>query len=307
MFLKMAEQYHQDNNCGLKMLFGFNRLIGTCYSWWNFGSNLKLKYKIINIIMAVVTIITSSYYSYDHILTMIEPIKHKVTGRSNMTMVVAILISASYFLYSIKCIYLFLFSIIRMKNIFEFLNDQDIRISYRSERKIGLILIISQIGILLITEAIFPLTTLILHGLDKFEVLENLIVFLSFIIVENFQATMITLLAYQCCVIEVKLNELTQNFTSLNKFSTISQQILRIQYSVKGFDQMTTQFTFFSLMVNSINCVSNVALLYHDGLRTDDFVIGDIVECIVEIFLVCYLSNKMSFAITRINEQVRNA
>ena len=53
-------------------------------------------------------------------------------------------------------------------------------------------------------------------------------------------------------------------------------------------------------MVNSVNCVSNVALVYHDGLRIHDYVIGAILECLAELFIVCHVSNKMCVAITRL-------
>ena len=298
--VNMAAYCQQDNRSGLRMLIGFNRLTGTCYTWWNFGSKLKFKYKIINIIMTIITVIVATYFSYRDIDLLVQFIKDRIDGRSNMTMVVFILTTISDIFYSVKWIYLFFFSIFRVKKIFQLLNDQDISISYHRERKIGLTLIICQISVLLTIEAIFPLTTLIVQGVDRFDLFENLIVFVTYTIVENFQATMLTLLAYQCCVIEEKLRELTENFTSLNQFTTISQQILKIQYSVKRFDLMTTQLTFFTLMVNSVNCVSNVALVYHDGLQIHDFVIGGIVECIFEIFIVCYLSNKMCFGMTKL-------
>ena len=299
----MAEHCQQDinnNRSGLKMLITFSRLIGTCYTRWNFGNKLKFKYKIINIIMTIMTVIVALYFSYIDMDLLIQFIKDRIDGRSKMTMVVFLLTTVSYFFYSVKWIYLFFFSIIRVKKIFQLLNDQDIRISCDRERKIGMTLIILQVVVLLIIEAIFPLTTLIVQGAHKFDIYHNLILFVTYTIVENFQATMLILLAYQCCVIEEKLRELTENFTSLNKFPAISEQILRIQYSVKQFDQLTTQFTFYTIMVNAVNCVSNVALLYHDGLRTHDYLIGGIVECIFELFIVCYLSNKMCFSMTKL-------
>ena len=250
--------------------------------------------------MTILTVIAASYFSYRDINILIQFIKDKIGGRSKMTMVVFLLSCASYFFYSVKWIYLFFFCIIRTKKIFELLNDQDIRISYEKERKIGITLIICQIVVLLTIETIYTLTTLFVQGVDKFDILNNLAWFVIYTIVENFQATMLTLLAYLCCFIEEKLRELTENFTSQNQFPAISQQVLRIQYLVKQLDQMTTQFTFYTLMVNAINCVSNVSLLYHDGLRTHDYLIGGIVECICEIFIVCHVSNKICSAMTRL-------
>ena len=295
----MSEYCQQDNRSGLRMMIEFNRLVGTCYTWWNFGSKLKFKYKIINIIMTIMTVIAASYFSYRDINILIQFIKDKIGGRSKMTMVVFLLSCASYLFYSVKWIYLFFFCISRTKKIFELLNDQDIRISYERERKIGMTLIICHIVVLLTIETIYTLT-LIVQGVDKFDVWPNLAWFVVCTIVENFKATMLTLLAYLCCVIEEKLRELTENLTSQNQFPAISQQVLRIQYLVKRFDQMTIQFTFYTLMVNAINCLSNVSLLYHDGLRTHDYLIGGIVECICEIFIVCHVSNKICSAMTRL-------
>ena len=61
-----------------------------------------------------------------------------------------------------------------------------------------------------------------------------------------------------------------------------------------------TKVTFYNIMVNSTNCVSNVALIYHDGLRRHNYLFGGIFDSIVKLFLVCYPSNRMYMALTRL-------
>ena len=149
---------------------------------------------------------------------MVEFIRQKFGGQSNITMVIFLLTTISYAFYAIKWIYSFFYSIIRGKKILQLLDEQDIRISYEKERKIGITLIIKQIVILLLVESLYPVTTLIVRGKRQFDIWENIVLFVTYTVVENFQVTMITLLAYQCYVIEERLRELTENFISLNQF-----------------------------------------------------------------------------------------
>ena len=298
--LKMSERYLQDNRKGLKMLVTFTRLIGTCFTWFNFGSELKCKLKMVNIIMAIVTLMVSCRCSHDKMIMMIQFIQNKIDGKSTMTMVVFLLSTVSYLFYSIKWIYLFFILVFRGKKMLELLNDQDIRINNEIERKIGLTLVISQFAFMFINQSIY--LTLIAQGKDQINSFGELFLeeFVTYLIMENFQLTMLNLVAYKCFVLEAKLCEITENFTTINQLRAISQEILRIQLSAKRFDHLITTVTFYNIMINAVNCVSNVALIYHDGLRRHNYLIGGIIECIVELFLVCYPSNRMYMAMTRL-------
>ena len=298
--LKMAENYLQDNRKGLKMLVTFTMLIGTCYTWFNFGNKLKLKIKIVNIIVTILTLMVSFRLSYDKVIMMIQFIQNKIDGKSNMTMVVFLLSTVSYLFYSVKWIYLFIFLVFRGKKLLELLNDQDVVISFESERRIGLTLVISQFAFMFINQTIY--LTLIAQGKDRIDNFGELFLeeFVSYLIMENFQLTMLNFVAYKCFVLEAKFCEITENFTTLSQLEAISQEVLRIQYSAKRFDQLMTNVNFYNIMINAVNCVSNVSLIYHDGLRRHNYLIGGIIECIVELFLVCYPSNRMCMAMTKL-------
>ena len=190
-------------------------------------------------------------------------------------------------------IYIFALIVYNGKSIVVFLYDLDIDIDSREEKKIGIKVFIMWVTLSLLVACLYFLCNAIHYGLQN-SILLNCIYFLENIILAINYICLHSMMAYFCYAMQQKLADLQRKFTNLKQLPNLFRQLLVIQNYVKIFDQFYNNYLFFMIMLLFFTCVSNLTILYFDRFKTMPWSIVCIFETLSNIFLFCYLSNKIN-------------
>ena len=282
-----------DVKSGLKFLVYFHRICGQSYLFWNFGTRMSFILKIVLLIMNTILLIATLFYSYLGVQDARKFSKdEKIFNSSHKSLISFIMIIFVSICYAIMNIYVFCLTLFRGKNILVFLNEMDLHIENRMERKIGLKAMIIQIPISILLASLFFVSDFILSDAKKniLNMLSHL--FLNIVISSSYMC-LLSLMAYFSYVVEQKLTEINREFFTLTQIATIFKQLLHIQNNVKKFKQFYIRYLFFIILFYSIACVSNLTIFYFDRCKTMTTVIASIFEALSQIFLFCYFSDKI--------------
>ena len=197
-----------------------------------------------------------------------------------------------YICYAIMNVYVFALIQIKGKAILVFLYDMDINIDRKFEKKFAIKAIILQVILTLIIGLLFYLNVILLYGIQN-EILKNFLYFIENMIMSSNFFSLLSLMAYFCYVIQQKLKDLQNEFIDVTQLPHIFKQLLIIQGYVKRFDQFYNKYLFCIFVLWSFECVSSLTILYFDRCKTMSWPMAGIIESIMQIFLYCYLSDKI--------------
>ena len=258
---------------------------------WAFSKRLGSNYKLFIIIMNIITFMATIYLAYDSVLNIIENDNDNSMSRSRL---IYILFFLDYFGYIIEIILIITILFVKGKKIIQFLYEQDFNINKDREKKIGLKLVIWQILTTIILQSLFPICPLIFTGIHNYSIKNNIQQYLLYLVTENVEMSLISLMAYYCFCIEHRLAHVKKGFTSLLKFKHVSRQIVEIHCSIKEFNKFINILLFVIIMYSSLSCMSNSVIFYFDkGIKHNDSV-PCIIEAIIIILIVCLISGRIS-------------
>ena len=287
------ESSHKKSKSGLIFVVNFYRVFGQSFLFWNSGRKMCLKLKVVLLILNTLLFIATVFYSYIDVEDVRnmgkDPTFFNPSHKSLMMFIMIVLVSICY---SIMNLYVFGLILVRGKSILEFLHYMNIHIDIGIERRIGLKVIIIHLPIVFLMNAALLYCEVILTDTNG-HLLNTIFHLLLNILIASSYMCLLSLLAYFSFVIEQKLSEINVKFTSLSELATIFKQILIVQNNVKQFKQFTSGYLFFIILLYSFACVSNLTILYFDRLKTIPSAVVSCFEPLSQIFLFCYLSDKL--------------
>ena len=280
-----------NNKTGLKILVNYQKLTGTSYMCWAFGKTISLHCMYVIISLNLIVLMASIYLAY---FTIMETIQDESENLDKISKLVFILYILDYCGYAILMIFIISLLFMRGKSLIQFLYEENFNMNKDKEKKIGFKLVIFQILITIILETQFPIFPLIFNGINNYSINDNIQQYILFLVTENIEMSLISLMAYYCYCIEDKLAQVNNSFTSLLKVKYVSRQIVEIHCSIKNFNKYINIYLFIIIMFSSVSCMTNCVILYFDkGIKHPDSA-PSIIEAIIVIFIICYNSERIS-------------
>ena len=211
---------------------------------------------------------------------------------SHKSLMSYIMQTSVYISYAIMNVYVFALIQIKGKAILVFLYDMDINIDRKIEKNIAIKAIILQLVLTLIISISFYLSIIIYFGFHN-QTLKNLIHLMENIIISSNFFSLLSMMAYFCYVIQQYLSDMKKEFTSITQLPIIFKKLLVIQNNVKKFNKFYNKYLFCMISLLSLECTNNLTTLYYDRFVTMAYPIPGIFESLVQIFIYCYLSDKI--------------
>ena len=280
------------NKTGLKLLVYFHRISGQSYLFWNFGQPMRMSLKLILLTLNTILLVVTISYSYINVDDARRMAKNKELISSHSTFMPYIMQISVYIYYAILDVYVFALMLFKGKAILVFLYDMDINIDSRIEKNIGIKVIILQIIVTLIVALPSYLSAIMFLGI-RIEIFKNFTYLVENIIMTSIFICLLSMVAYFCFVIQQRLADLQKEFTSLTQLPNLFKKLLIIQSYMKKFDQFYNTYLFCSIVFCSCECVSSLTILYFDHGKTIPWPIGAINESLLQIFIFCYLSDRI--------------
>ena len=278
---------------GLRYLVIFHRFTCNSYFGWNFGQKLKKKTKFILIAMNILLFVLCAcynYYSIDFSFNLIDK-KDKFSDSASKSLLLFILLMTTTFGFSIEVISILFINLIIGKSILTFLWEQNIKIDSSVEKKMGIKLVILQILLSLIIELPFPFFVISIYNFSYFQFFKT---YLFNVLNQNIRMSFFSLMAYQSFYFEQKFTEITDSFTSLTQLKWISNQVFKMAELVKRYDKFFNKYLFIAIMLNTFSAICTSTIIYFDRGRLMPFTIPALMESLVIIYLVCFISAKLS-------------
>ena len=284
-----------NNKSGFKMLVYFQRITGQSFMFWNFGKRMDLSLKLVLTFLNTMLFFATSFYLYECVKDVQDLKKNSEFNFSSHESTITFMMQISgYICYNITNVYVYILVQFKGKAVLVFINDLNININRGSEKKIGITTIIIQIALTFVFSLIFFLTSIDWIEIHK-NILSNFISYIILIFIISNYLSLLSLMAYFCYVIQQRLTDLQNEFSSLQQLPNIFKQLLVIQSFVKQFDKLFySKYLFIILLSYSFECINNLTILYFDRFNIMLNTIPLITESITFIFLFCYLSDKIN-------------
>ena len=184
-------------------------------------------------------------------------------------------------------------NLIEGREIVKCLYDQDIEIDATTEKRIVTKILILQFGLIILDNLSYALIMFFQNGPDHNSYCKLFVNYMIFMLNKNTHLIFLSLLAYQCYVIEEKFREMTQNLKNLIQFKTLSAQVFKITNLVK---QCNAHFNFYLLVTITYYFVSSInkfTTFYHDRKLTILIDIPWVIEIFLMMFFLCFVSGKI--------------
>ena len=278
---------------GLKYLVIYHRITGITYLGWNFGQTKACWKKVVCLLWQACLFILAIYFTFNElkILFNVDKVKAKLAA-SPKSIMVFLMMQLGNIGYILTVMYCFFLLLLKGNKMLEFLQHLEFKPELKTERWIGIKTLIIQIGVTFTIEIFFATFLHLLMDGHCFSNLAQIGYMLMSTLILNIKMSLIAVMIYKSYSIEAELKHITKNFTSLSQFTSIFDQILQIQRTMKKFDKFINQFIVMSFTFNSISAITYINLLYFETWRKLNFSLGGIAECLSPIFIICYFSNK---------------
>ena len=293
--IEMVEQ----RKTGLKRLVNFHRLTGNTYMTWNFGQKQNIKIKAILIVANICLFLSCIYFTWFYLAEYFTAVSvkfdqirnyHDKNSKFRLLKILHIISITGYISSTIIC---FILNLIEGREIVKCLYDQDIEIDATTEKRIVTKILILQFGFIIIDNLSYALIMFFQNGPDHNSYCKLFVNYIIFMLNKNIHLILLSLLAYQCYVIEEKFHEMTLNFKNLIQFKKLSAQVFKITNLVK---QCNTHFNFYLLVTVTyyfVSSINNFTTLYHDRKLTILIDIPWVIEIFLMMFFLCFVSGKI--------------
>ena len=281
-----------EKNFGLQLLVNYHRYTGASYLAWNFGKRMKPFKKCVIFTINIIMLISIVFVVQSLTKGTIIFNKRKYYLKENRTMLIYILYIATYTSYSLLDLFVFIILLLKGKSIVELIYN-DVNIDPRKEWKIGKKILIGQIMMIMLLESPFPICSLVFVGFRQRPILEQSIIYFTFILIQNMQMTIISLLAYYSYAMKENFREIDNEFKSLSQIYHIKTKIIKLKNSLNRLNNYTKKYLFIVIMHNSISCVTNLTIFYFDQGKRHGHALAYLFDSVIVTLTICYISNTL--------------
>ena len=239
----MFKKTRFDKLTGLNMLVTFHRMTGNTYFNSNFNIVTKLKrifLFIISVSYFTIQVLCTTYF----ILFIRTGVDGKTVNNSQKTIMLNALFNIAVISLIMDTIFAQYIVIFRGKRILTFLKDQNnLEITNRREKRIGIKIILIQISLLLLLESVYLIFVVILSITTQQSDSPTVFLIYTFLSLTavNFKLSIVSLMAYQSFSVAEKLRQITESFHSLSQIDSIVKILQKLQVSWPDNHMLTNQ------------------------------------------------------------------
>ena len=279
-------------NAGLNYLVNFHRMTANTYMGWNFGQTFSIKIKVILIIANICLFCICVYSTSEHYFTILKTKQGQVIGKKSYLPYILQLITHTGFLsITILC---FFMNIFRGKAILKFLYEQDFQIDTSIERRIAIKIIMVQLITCLLMELGYS-SGCVFSDSDACHLsyLKIVLDYMVTVFTKNIQFILLSLIAYQCYVIEQRFKEMTENFNCLSQIKCLSGKIFKISNLMRKFNSYIHLYLFTIFLFYFFVSINNITVFYFDHGKSMTSATVGTVEGFLLIFIICLTCDKI--------------
>ena len=252
---------------GIKCLVIYHWIIGHTYRGWNFGTKLSNFKRVLLILWNLLFLAVISYHAYK-MLIYVSKKGEKLDQQSYKKHLILIFLENARAIFNAtQTIFYLVFLLIRGKHILEAIHSWDLsQIERKTERKIGIIITLT---VFLTTFSYQWILTYLYYksGLIDPTVDYLLVAPMLYFLLFNTHIIIISLIAYQSCVIHFQLKTISDNIPK-HKLNYLYKFSLKLSKHIRNFDKLISIYTLTALAINSLICISFVCKLCLDQSRS---------------------------------------
>ena len=300
--------YHPSNynppSSGLDLLLSYHKLTGNTYFHWKSNDETTpMKRIMLNLWNVVFILYITCYSIYCLMMLFRDKDLEKELGTHKTRLVfILYLMGEVGFLCEVIIASLMLFfrgqlGYLYLKNNC-FIKDE-------KEQNAGIKILILQIALTFALQVPYYIAALIQHffGGRTFTLEYILIFYINCFILLNNKMTIISVMAYMCYNVSHRIDEITENFNSLKNLDNIYREVMQVKNAIKRANKFGSNYHSFIFSINSLIIISCLCVLYIEPMQRLDITLGDTIECISIILIICMMSNKINSNYTKLLEK----